>query len=138
MAMKRALYELGRMARETGQALDHVGLRALEKPIFKETFSRHRAVMNLYEHHPDVATDSFIAPNASVVGNVFVGTGASVWYGAVVRGDLNKVYIGPGSSVGDRAVLHTSKSVEGKPDASCTIGQHVRIGAGALLQSCVV
>ncbi len=37
MAMKRALYELGRMARETGQALDHVGLRALEKPIFKET-----------------------------------------------------------------------------------------------------
>jgi hypothetical protein len=47
---------------------------------------------------------------------------------ALNAGDLNKVYIGPGSSVGDRAVLHTSKSVEGKPDASCSIGQHVRIG----------
>ena len=109
MALKRAVYELGRMARETGQALDKVGLKVLNKPVFKEscawrrelvphqhprhpalpvlfTVSRHRAVMNLYEHHPDVSVDAFVAPNASVVGNVFIGMRASVWYGAVLRG----------------------------------------------------
>ena len=46
---KRLAYELGRALRETGSAIDRVGLRALEKPIFKEPFSRHRPVMNLYE-----------------------------------------------------------------------------------------
>lgn len=111
MALKRAVYELGRMARETGQALDKVGLKVLNKPVFKEScacpppwrrdacgtapalvnarpaVSRHRAVMNLYEHHPDVSVDAFVAPNASVVGNVFIGMRASVWYGAVLRGE---------------------------------------------------
>lgn len=132
------MYEVGRMVRETGQALDRVGLRALEKPIFKENFSRHRSVMNLYEHHPNLSPDSFIAPNASVIGNVTMGRKATVWYGAVVRGDLNNVEVGAYTTIGDRAVIHTAKSVEGKVAAVTKIGEHVQIGSGALLQSCVV
>jgi carbonic anhydrase/acetyltransferase-like protein (isoleucine patch superfamily) len=94
--------------------------------------------MNLFDKHPVVANDAFVAPNASVVGNVTLGRRASVWYGAVVRGDLNAVYIGRNTSVGDRAVISTAKSVEGHVDASVVIGSHVQIGAGALLQSCIV
>ncbi|CAE7917869.1 GAMMACA1 [Symbiodinium sp. KB8] len=126
------------MARETGQALDKVGLKVLNKPVFKESFSRHRAVMNLYEHHPDVSVDAFVAPNASVVGNVFIGMRASVWYGAVLRGDMNHIQIAPFASVGDRAVIHTSKSVEGKPAAVVKIGSHAVIGPGALIQSAII
>jgi carbonic anhydrase/acetyltransferase-like protein (isoleucine patch superfamily) len=135
---QRFWYEFGRCLRETGQALDRVGLRALEKPLYKEPFSRHRNVMNLYEQHPDISPDCFVAPNASVIGNVAMGRKASVWYGAVVRGDMNQVEVGPYSVVGDRAVLHTTKSVEGKPAAICKVGAYVQVGPGAVLQSCIV
>ena len=59
-------------------------------------------------------------------------------YGAVVRGDLNDVTIGAYTSIGDRAVISTTKSVEGHVSAGVRIGNHVAIGAGALLQSCTI
>jgi carbonic anhydrase/acetyltransferase-like protein (isoleucine patch superfamily) len=85
-----------------------------------------------------VSPDVFIAPNAAVIGSVTLGTRSSVFYGAVIRGDLNDVTIGSYTSVGDRVVIHTSKSVEGHVSAGVSIGNHVTIGAGALLQSCLI
>ena len=85
-----------------------------------------------------MSTDAFIAPNASVIGDVIVGLRASVMYGAVVRGDLNDVRIGCGSTIGDRAVVHTAKSVEGHVTAGVAIGDNVVVGPGANLQSCTV
>ena len=70
----------------------------------------------------------FVAPNASVVGRVAIGTKSSVWYGAVIRGDLNTVTIGRYTAVKDRAVISTAKSVEGHVDAHVNIGDHVSIG----------
>jgi gamma-carbonic anhydrase len=84
--------------------------------------------------HPWVSPDAFVAPNATVVGRVDVNTRSSVMYGAVVRGDLNSVSIGAFASIGDRAVISTTKSVEGHASASTTIGHHVLVGPGALLQ----
>lgn len=136
--MQRVFYELGRALRETGQAIDRIGLRMLEKPLFKEPFSRHRNIMNLYNKHPWTSPDVFVAPNASVIGHVDINVKSSVWYGAVVRGDMAPVDIGAYTSVGDRAVITTSKSVEGKTDAATRIGDYVEIGPGALLQSCTV
>lgn len=136
--LKRLAYETGRALRETGQALDRVGLRAMDKPSFKEPFSRHRAVMNLYEKHPTVENNVFVAPSASVIGHVEILHKSSVWYGAVVRGDLNPVEIGGFTAIQDRAVVHTAKSVEGRPAAVCRIGDHVTVGPGAVLQSCTV
>lgn len=80
----------------------------------------------------------FVAPNATVVGRVDLNQHASVWYGAVVRGDLNDVAVGAYSSIGDRAVVHTTKSVEGHVTAGTVIGNYVVVEAGALLQSCTV
>ena len=88
--------------------------------------------------HPWADASVFIAPNASVIGRVDINQYSSVWYGAVVRGDLNDVTIGAYSSIGDRAVVHTTKSVEGHVSAGTTIGNYVTVGPGALLQSCTV
>lgn len=100
----------------------------MDKPVFKEPFSKHRPVMNLYDLFPVVENDAFVAPNASVVGRVAIGSKSSVWYGAVIRGDLNTVTIGRCSAVKDRAVISTVKSVEGHVDANVFIGNHVSIG----------
>lgn len=138
MAISRAVYALGRALRETGQAVDRVGLRALDYPVFKESFSRHRSVSNLFDKHPWMSPDVYVAPNATVIGSVDINMSSSVMYGAVVRGDFNKVDIGAYTSIGDRAVVCTNPTVEGMPNADVRIGDHVSIGAGAVLQSCTV
>ena len=63
---------------------------------------------------------------------------SSVWYGAVVRGDLNDVNIGEYTAIQDRAVVHTTKSVEGHVAAATTIGSYVVVGPGAVLHSCTI
>jgi carbonic anhydrase/acetyltransferase-like protein (isoleucine patch superfamily) len=87
---------------------------------------------------PVVENDVFVAPNASVVGRVTVGMQSSIWYGAVVRGDNSDVAIGRFTAIKDRAVISTSKSAEGHAEATVRIGDHVIVGTGAMLQSCVV
>jgi len=101
-ALRRVTAELGRALRESGAALDAAGLRALEKPLFKEPFARHRPVSALGDLAPSVSPDAFVAPSATVVGDVTLGPRAAVMYGAVVRGDLAPVALGAGSVVGAR------------------------------------
>ena len=77
---------------------------------------------------PKVSPESF----AAVIGNVTLGEASSVWYGAIVRGDVNHVKIGTASSIGDRAVVHVAK-IQG--DSPTIIGDHVTISAGALVHA---
>lgn len=79
-----------------------------------------------------MAADSFVAPSAAVIGSVTLAEKSSVWYGAVVRGDLGKVTIGRASNVQDRAVISTAAS------APVSIGNNVTIGHGALLMGCSI
>lgn len=137
-AIKRLSYEVGRALRETGIAVDQIGLRALEKPIFKEPFAKHRPTMSLFDKHPTVSSDAFVAPNATVVGEVDLGLKSSVFYGAVLRGDQNSIRVGAYSSIGDRATVTTTKSVEGHVSAGVSIGNHVVVGPGASLCSCTL
>lgn len=76
---------------------------------------------------PDVAEDAFIAPTASVVGDVKVGAGTNIWFGSVVRGDVNSVVIGKHTNVQDNATIHTMS------DAPTIIGDHVTIGHNAVV-----
>jgi len=78
------------------------------------------------------AGDRFIAGNATVLGDVDMGDSVSVWFGAVVRGDRDRVTIGDLSNVQDNAVIHTS---EGFP---VRIGREVSIGHGAILHGCTI
>lgn len=84
--LRRASHLLGVALRETGQALDRLGLVVAENEIFRDHLSRHRPVMNIYDKKPITAIDVFIAPNASVIGQVLLMGEVSVWYGAVIRG----------------------------------------------------
>lgn len=117
----------GRALRESGQALDRLGCTIEGTEIFRSTLSRHRSVMAVgVDHAPSVsAVNTFIAPNASVVGSVSVAEGASVWYGTVLRADQEgaSMTVGKNSNVQDRSVL----------SGNVAIGASVTIGHGALI-----
>ena len=74
----------------------------------------------------------FIAPNATVLGDVTIGHEVSIWYGAVIRADKDRIVIGDRSNIQDNAVLHTSA---GHP---VLIGTDVSVGHGAILHGCRV
>jgi gamma-carbonic anhydrase len=84
--LRRAGHIMGVAIRETGQALDRLGLVIADNEIFRDHISRHRPIMNLYDKRPIAAIDVFVAPNASVIGQVLLLGEVSVWYGAVIRG----------------------------------------------------
>lgn len=75
---------------------------------------------------------AFLAPNATLVGDVRFGPGCSVWFGAVLRGDINHVALGRESNVQDLCVLHVSKA---RP---CVLGDRVSLGHGAIVHACTV
>jgi len=81
---------------------------------------------------PRVHPDAYIAPTAVLIGDVEIGAGASVWFGAVLRGDDGGIRIGEGANVQDNAVIHCAK------DLPTVIERDVTIGHSALLEGCVV
>lgn len=81
---------------------------------------------------PRVADDAFIAPTAVLIGDVVVEEGASVWFGAVLRGDFNRIVVGAGSTVQDNSVLHTAE------DLPTVIGSNVTVGHLSMLEGCTV
>lgn len=82
---------------------------------------------------PLIGEGTFVAPTAAVIGDVVIGSGSSVWYSAVVRGDVNKIRIGDRVSVQDGCCLHTSGG-----DAYIEIGNDVTIGHNATLHGCKI
>lgn len=81
---------------------------------------------------PQISSSAFIAPTATVIGDVTIGDEASVWFGAVLRGDVGRIEVGPRANVQDNAVLHST-------DHTATIvGEGVTIGHGAVLEGCTV
>ena len=93
--------------------------------------------MNLFDKAPTVSDTAFVAPNASVIGDVTVRDGASVWYGAVLRGDANAIDVGAFSNVQDRAVITANggHSEETGLPLSTRIGNFVTVGHGAVVSS---
>ncbi len=81
---------------------------------------------------PQVGKGVFIAPTATLIGDVEVGEGASIWYGAVLRADFGKIRVGKGSSIQDNAVVHVI------PDCETVIGDEVTVAHGAVLHGCTI
>jgi carbonic anhydrase/acetyltransferase-like protein (isoleucine patch superfamily) len=84
-------------------------------------------------HMPRVGRDVFLAPNATIIGNVELADGASVWFGAVVRGDIGPIRIGPRTNIQDLACLHLTEGL-----SETILGSDVTVGHGAILHGCVV
>ncbi|AEE29871.1 gamma carbonic anhydrase 1 [Arabidopsis thaliana] len=134
----RAFYSVGFWIRETGQALDRLGCRLQGKNYFREQLSRHRTLMNVFDKAPIVDKEAFVAPSASVIGDVHIGRGSSIWYGCVLRGDVNTVSVGSGTNIQDNSLVHVAKSnLSGKVHPTI-IGDNVTIGHSAVLHGCTV
>ena len=81
---------------------------------------------------PTIDETAFIAPTADIIGNVHIGANASVWFGAVIRGDDEVATIGEGTNVQDLVCIHVA---HGYPT---TIGRHVTIGHSAIVHACTI
>ena len=81
---------------------------------------------------PEIPADAWVAPSADVIGRVKIGPGSSVWFGAVVRGDVNEITIGRSTNVQDGCVVHVDR---GHPTE---IGDYVTIGHRAVVHSCTI
>jgi len=81
---------------------------------------------------PSVHPDAYIAPTAVLIGDVDIGSGASVWFGAVLRADEAQIKVGAGANIQDNAVIHCAK------DLPTLIEENASIGHSAQLEGCVV
>jgi carbonic anhydrase/acetyltransferase-like protein (isoleucine patch superfamily) len=81
---------------------------------------------------PRVGARGFVAPNATVVGDVELGDDVSIWFGAVLRGDVERLTVGHGSNVQDNSVLHAD------PGAPLVLGAGVTVGHMVMLHGCHV
>jgi gamma-carbonic anhydrase len=87
---------------------------------------------------PDVAHAAFVAANATVVGDVTLGRDSSVFYGAVLRGDIERIIVGEGSNVQDNVVVHLADDRGVEIGAWCTIGHAAIVHACVLEPGCLV
>lgn len=83
-------------------------------------------------HKPAIAEGAWVAPGATLVGRVRIDAGASVFFGAVLRADINSITIGEGSNIQDNVVVHVDH------DAPATIGRGVSIGHAAVVHGCTI
>jgi carbonic anhydrase/acetyltransferase-like protein (isoleucine patch superfamily) len=81
---------------------------------------------------PTIEENVFIAPGAMIIGNVTIREGASIWYNAVVRGDVAPIVIGRRTNIQDNCVLHVDE------DAPLTIGDECTVGHGAIVHGATV
>jgi carbonic anhydrase/acetyltransferase-like protein (isoleucine patch superfamily) len=81
---------------------------------------------------PDTSSCLFLAHNATVVGDVVLGPQSSVFYGAVLRGDINEIRVGEGTNIQDNAIVHLADELGAHIGSWCTIGH------GAIVHACTI
>lgn len=91
-----------------------------------------KMIRSYQNHIPNVDARAFVAETSALIGRVFVGSGSSIWYGSVLRGDVDDVRIGERTSVQDGAVLHCD------PGSPCLVGNDVTIGHNATVHGCTI
>lgn len=88
---------------------------------------------------PRLAPGAWVHPRACVIGEVELGENASVWPGAVVRGDVNRIVVGPETNIQDNAVLHVShKTPQDPAGGPLRVGARVTVGHGVILHACEI
>ena len=126
-SISRVRLSIGRFLKELGLYLDRYGSEVGYDMAYRQRLSRAQQILPLFEHKPDVR-NAWIAPNAHLLGRVLVSPWATIWYGAVLRAELNTIRIGHFSSVGDGTVMHSTVSMPINVPPSIDIGKNVIIG----------
>ena len=91
-----------------------------------------RQLARYLDASPSIHPTAFVAPGAVVIGDVALGEEASVWYGAILRADINQIRIGPRSNIQDGTVVHLAD------DYGVSVGQYVTCGHSAVLHACSI
>ena len=89
-------------------------------------------IYDLEKNVPEISADSWIAPNAIIIGKVKLEKNSSIWFNAVLRGDIEKIVIGEDSNIQDGSVLHTD------PGCPLTVGKGVTVGHMVMLHGCEI
>jgi carbonic anhydrase/acetyltransferase-like protein (isoleucine patch superfamily) len=84
------------------------------------------------DHWPRIHPTAYVAPTATIIGDVEISAGASVWFGAVVRGDMAPIRIGARTNIQDNCTIHVDA------DTPATIGSGVTIGHNAVVHGCTI
>jgi carbonic anhydrase/acetyltransferase-like protein (isoleucine patch superfamily) len=132
----RATYSLKRMFRQTDLTTGAQSTYLAKSNPYIEPHSRHRHIMPLYDLQPAIFLHTYIAPNVTIVGEVMVGSESVVWYGSVLRGDMNQIKIGNQCIIGENTVIHTAGSLPTGLAATVEIGNYVNIANNCTLYSC--
>ena len=82
---------------------------------------------------PTIHASAFIAQNATIIGNTHIGAESGVWYGCVVRGDVNEIRIGKRTNIQDLTMIHCAELGQG-----CYLGDDITVGHSAVLHACKV
>lgn len=90
------------------------------------------AIYQFGPHVPHISNLAFVADTATIIGKVVIGAGASVWFGATIRGDNEPITIGDNSNIQESCVLHTDHGIP------LLIGQHVTVGHQVMLHGCTI
>ncbi|RMH52090.1 MAG: gamma carbonic anhydrase family protein [Zetaproteobacteria bacterium] len=85
------------------------------------------------DHRPALDAPAFLAPSAEIIGRVTIGRDSSIWYQAVLRGDLEEIVVGARSNIQDHCILHTSQGV-----TPCIVGDDVTVGHRVILHGCTI
>ena len=89
-------------------------------------------IYDMEKNVPEISADSWIAPNAIIIGKVKLEKNSSIWFNAVLRGDIEKIVIGENSNIQDGSVLHTD------PGCPLTVGKGVTVGHMVMLHGCEI
>lgn len=90
-------------------------------------------IKELNGYTPVIGERAFVAESAAIIGNVSIGEDCSIWYGAVLRGDVGAIRIGDRVNIQDNAVLHATYQ-----QSECIIGNDVSVGHGANVHGCII
>lgn len=90
--------------------------------------NRHRPVLSLFDKVPNVGQDAFVAPSATVVGDVTLGPQSSVFYGSVLNANAGSITIGTGTNIQDSTLIRTAAAAIDEHEADTIIGDNVTIG----------
>ncbi len=94
-------------------------------------------VKKLRGHEPQIGENTFLAETAVIIGDVKIGKNSSIWYGAVLRGDVNSITIGDRTNIQDGTVIHTIYS-ESKNPSKTIIGNDVSVGHNATIHGAII
>lgn len=90
------------------------------------------SIYRLGKHTPEIDPHAWVAPTATVIGQVSLAKNVSIWWGATLRGDTDKIIVGENSNIQDNSVLHTD------PGLQLVVGRNVTVGHGVILHGCTI